>query len=97
MDERKVRNTLYGCWSANTCAFCGYHKKALTPKQLKKHECLRKQCPALIKHEHPYWGLREDRKKKRVERKLRLENEYLRLTGGEANAIRTKAASAKSA
>lgn len=97
MDERKERRTLYGCVSANTCAFCGYHKRALTPKQLKKHECLRKQCPALIKHEHPYWGLRENSKKKRAARKERLEQEYLRVTGGEANEIRTKAASAKGA
>lgn len=97
MDERKERAVLYGCRSSNTCAYCFFHKKALTPRQLQKHECLRKQCPGLIKHEHPYWDQREERKKKRAARKKRLEKEYLRMIGGGANAVRTKAASAKGA
>lgn len=97
MDERKERKTLYGGISSNTCAYCGFHKRALTPKQLKKHECLFKQCPALIKHEHPYWDMREASRKKRAARKVRLEKKYLMMTGGGANAIHTKAASAKGA
>ena len=81
MDEPKVRRTLYGTWSANTCAFCAFHGKALTPKQMKQHGCLGKQCDALIRHEHPLWEQREERKQKRKERKDRFEKMYLDSTG----------------
>lgn len=86
MDERKVRKTLYGCESANTCAFCALHGRSLTPAQMKKHECLRKECSALIKHEHPIWIEREKKKEVRRARKQRLEEKY--------NALRTETASA---
>ena len=81
MDERKERNTLYGCKSSNTCAFCAYHGKALTPNQMQKHKCLAKRCTALIRHEHPYWNDRADAKKKRKARKERLEQRYREATG----------------
>lgn len=94
MDEPKVRNTLYGGRSSNTCAFCALHGKALTPKQLKKHNCLGKECTALVRHEHQFWVMREESKKKRQARKERLEKKYLKLTGGGANAVHTKEVSA---
>lgn len=76
MDEPKVRKTLYGSSSSNTCAFCAYHGAALTPKQMKQHGCLAKQCTALIRHEHPLWEQREERRQLRKARKDRLEKMY---------------------
>ena len=86
MDERKVRKTLYGSESANTCAFCALHGCSLTPAQMKRHQCLGKGCTALIKHEHPIWIEREKKKEIRRARKQRLDEKY--------NAIRTETASA---
>lgn len=43
--------------------YCKYHKAALTTKTLKKHECLCKQCNALVKYEtHDYWRQRQQKK-----------------------------------
>lgn len=94
MDEPKVRRVLSGSWSSNTCAFCAYHGKALTPNQMKSHRCLGKQCTALIRHEHPIWETREKRKAKRKARKERLEETYKRSTGGDAHAVHTERTSA---
>ena len=96
MDEPKVRKVLYGSESSNTCAFCAYHGKALTPNQMKKHKCLAKGCTALIRHEHPYWNDREDAKQKRRARKERLEQKYLEAIGGGTHAVRTEKTSADS-
>lgn len=93
MPEKKVRKTLYGSESSNTCAFCAYHGRSLTPNQMKQHRCLAKGCTALIRHEHPYWAEREESKQKRRERKARLEKKYMEVTGGGANAVHTEAAS----
>ena len=82
--ERKVRRTLYGTASANTCAYCAIHKCSLTPRQMENKKCLAKQCTALVRaKDHPFWGLREERKAKRLERKQRLERMYAECTGGE--------------
>lgn len=81
MDEPKVRRVLSGTWSANTCAFCAFHGRALTPRQMKNHNCLGKGCSALIKHEHPIWDLRAKKKALRKSRKDRLEKLYLESTG----------------
>lgn len=70
-----ARRTLSG-WSTNTCAFCAYHGRALTPRQMKQHECLGKNCDALVKHEHPFWEYREKSRAMRRERKERLERMY---------------------
>lgn len=86
MDEPKVRRVLSGSWSSNTCAFCAYHRKALTPNQMKSHRCLGKQCNALIRHEHPIWQEREKKKAARKARKKRLEEKF--------NAIQSKTPSA---
>lgn len=38
---------------------CRAHKGALTVQLMKKHCCLRKNCPMLQKNdEHPYWETR---------------------------------------
>lgn len=82
--ERKVRRTLYGSSSANTCAYFAIHKCSLTPRQMENKKCLAKQCTALVRaKDHPFWGLREERKAKRLERKQRLERMYAECTGGE--------------
>jgi hypothetical protein len=95
MEEQKKRRTLYGSRSSNTCAFCAYHGKALTPKQMKQHGCLAKQCSALLRHPHPLWDEREERRRRRKERKQRLEEAYLEMTGGGSNAVHTETASAE--
>lgn len=82
MDEPKVRRTLYGGSSSNTCAFCAFHKRALTPRQMKKHKCLSKGCTALIRAEHPLWEERERRKEQRKKRRRRLESLYQESRGG---------------
>ena len=93
-EKSKTRRTFYGCRSANTCAFCAFHGKSLTPKQIKKRGCLGKECTALIRHEHPFWEMRDKKKQLRAARKERLEQEYIILTnGGGANAVHTEAAS----
>lgn len=47
----------------NAVAYCYYHKCHLTVTTLKCHECLRKQCSRLKKHEnHAYWNDRESKK-----------------------------------
>ncbi len=76
MDEPKVRRTLYGGRSSNTCAFCALHGRALTPRQMKKHQCLAKGCSALVRAEHPIWEEREKRRQMRIERRDRLEKLY---------------------
>lgn len=65
-----VRN-IYGSKINNAVAFCSYrkHKGYLTAKNLKAHECLRKQCPCLHKIKCAYWVEREMMKQKRKERK----------------------------
>lgn len=59
---------------SQSCAFCTHHKCHLTVKQLKQHDCLKKQCHYLHKHEdHDWWRQRALVKQKRVKRKERLD------------------------
>ena len=81
-DQRKEYRTLYGSTSANSCAYCYKHHKALTPRQMKTKKCLEKQCSALKKFEHPYWVQRGKKKEQRVARKERLEAQYKEATSG---------------
>lgn len=68
-----MQKTLYACYSNNCCAYCKLHKCAMTVKQMKKKECLQKQCWHMQKNEeHPYWRQREVMKQKRKDRKERL-------------------------
>lgn len=52
-------------------AFCHYrpHSGALTVKNLKKHQCLNKQCPHLEKYEHDFWVEREKIKQLKKQKK----------------------------
>ena len=60
-----------------SCGYCHHHRKHLTVKQLKQHECLQKQCNHLQKNEeHGWWKQRAKRKQRRIERKLRLDALY---------------------
>ena len=97
MDEQVARRVLYGSESTNVCAYCFKHYRGLTPKQLKRKECLAKQCNALKKLDHPYWEHRDTRKQMRKERKERLEKLYEQSTErGQTHAVHTKATSADS-
>ncbi len=69
-----MKKTLYGSESDNCCGFCRRHHCALTVKQLKKKECLKKQCRHLVQYEeHPYWAerakIREIKNQRKEERK----------------------------
>ena len=97
MEEPVARKVLYGSESTNVCAYCYKHYKALTPKQVKRKECLAKQCGALKRLEHPYWDKRDKKKQMRKERKERMEKLYEQSTErGQAHAVHTKATSADS-
>lgn len=53
-------------------AWCHHrmHWGNMTLKMVKKHECLKKQCPFLEKFEdHPYWKQRAIKKQKKKEKK----------------------------
>ena len=84
--DRREYKTFYGCRSANSCAYCYKHHKALTPRQLQRRECLKRQCDALQRYDHPYWDQREKTKEKRIARRERLEILYKEVT---ANGVRT--------
>ena len=65
-----MQKTLYGCISDNCCAYCRLHHCAITVKQMKKKECLKKQCFHLRKNlDHPIWEQRERIKEKKREKK----------------------------
>lgn len=54
------------------CGYCKHHNCYLTVKQLRQHDCLRKQCRHLIKEEnHDWWHQREIMKQKRIDKKSR--------------------------
>ena len=68
-----MQKTLYNCYSDNCCGYCKLHQCSITVKQLKKKECLKKQCWYLEKNEeHDYWRQRERTKELRKESKLAL-------------------------
>lgn len=80
-EEKKMRKTFYGTKSANTCAYCYYHHKSLTPQQLKTRKCLEKRCDRLKVFEtHPYMQQRAAKKDQRRQRKQALERKYLEAT-----------------
>jgi hypothetical protein len=60
---------LYGTYAKNPCAYCRLKRVSLTVKQLKRKECLRKQCKWLSKYKHEYWDEREKIKALRKQRK----------------------------
>ena len=51
---------------ANAIGYCKKHGAHLTEKTLKRHECLKKDCFHLKKHEENcYWAMREQKKQER--------------------------------
>ena len=52
------------------CGFCRHHSCYLTVKQVRQHECLKKQCYYLQKNEsHDWWRQRDVMKQKRKSKK----------------------------
>lgn len=90
MNEQKQFKTFYGSRTGNSCAYCWKHHLAMTPKQLQRRECLKRQCDALQRFDHPFWDKREERKAMRLARKERLDKQYREVT----RAVYTKKASA---
>ena len=83
MEKKNVieRKTFYGTTSCNTCAYCYKHFLSLTPKQVEKRGCLRKQCNALRRFEdHPFFQRKAKTKEKRYLRKAEMERRYLEAT-----------------
>ena len=72
----KYEKSLYGGRPKNPVADCRFHRCCLTLNEIKKHECLRKQCLYLTRREHPCWEQREQQKQikknKRAEFKARI-------------------------
>lgn len=49
----------------NCIGFCWKHRRGITKKQEKIRKCLKKQCGAFEKREHPYWEQNERNKQQR--------------------------------
>lgn len=61
-----MEKSIYGGSPANPAGYCKLHNGSLTPKEIKRKNCLGKQCHHLIKNEeHEYWKQREREKAKR--------------------------------
>lgn len=75
-EKRKQYKLFDGSRSGNSCAYCWKHHKGMTPKQLQSRQCLKRQCDALQRCDHPYWQQREKTKEARRARKDRLEKQY---------------------
>lgn len=56
--------------------YCGRHHCYLSVAQLKRKECLQKQCTHLEKYEHEFWQQRELTKARRKQRKIILGAAY---------------------
>jgi len=72
-DTEVLVNVLYGGQSPinHCCGYCKLKGKYLTVKQMKRKECLGKQCNALAKLEvHPYWKKRDIKLQGKKSKKL---------------------------
>ena len=68
-----MQETLFHCYSDNICAYCQLHDCGVTVKQMKKKQCLQKQCRHLQKNEnHQIWRQRERTKALRKAKKMAL-------------------------
>lgn len=68
-----MHKTLYGSYSDNCCAYCKHHNCYLTVKQVKQHDCLKKQCWYFFKNiDHPWWKQRDVIKEKKKRKKQAL-------------------------
>ena len=70
--KKKWNKMMLGGPASKCVGYCRLHKCNITADQMKKRECLHKECTALRKLPHPYWEQREKTKQKRLERKERL-------------------------
>lgn len=74
-----VVNGLYGAQfeKCKACGYCHHHKKYLTVKMVKAHECLSKQCNALQKYEHhEWWHQRELQKQRKKQKRQAIKSQY---------------------
>jgi hypothetical protein len=72
----KIVKGLYGSeFEENkACGYCRHHLCFLTVKQLRQHDCLKKECFHLQKNEeHNWWKQREKTKEKRKARKQNID------------------------
>ena len=66
-----VKKVLYGGESNNVCAYCKRKGCYMTVKQMKKKECLKKECHHLDKNEeHEWWKQRELLKQRKKQGKI---------------------------
>lgn len=67
-----IVSVLYGCEAAykNVVGYCKYHHRFLTVKQLKRKQCLGKQCKLLSKRDNKFWEERENRKLLKQSKKI---------------------------
>ena len=66
-----MQETLFHSYSDNICAYCNLHACGITVKQMKRKQCLQKQCNHLTKNEtHQIWRQRDRAKALRKARKL---------------------------
>lgn len=61
----ELKKTLYGGESKNVCAYCKRKGCYMTVKQVKKKNCLKKECHHLDKKDHEWWIQRALLKQKR--------------------------------
>lgn len=59
---------------ARAVGYCHRHHCYLSSTQLKRKECLKKQCTHLEKYEHEFWRQREITKQRRQQRKIMIAN-----------------------
>lgn len=54
-----MEKSIYGGKTKNPAAYCALHNGTLSVKEMKKKQCLGKQCRHLRKNEqHEYWNQR---------------------------------------
>ena len=74
MEENKTE-LMPGLYGSQICknrmvGYCRYHCAALTVKTMKRHQCLKKSCDALVKYpQHDFWRQHEQKKELRKARK----------------------------
>ena len=63
-----MEKSIYGGMPSNPAGYCALHDGSLTVKEIKRKNCLGKQCRHLQKNEaHDYWRQRERMKQRKAE------------------------------
>lgn len=57
--------TLNNTVARSPCAYCRKKGVSLTVRQMKKKECLKKNCWYLVKYDHEFWRQRDLAKEKK--------------------------------